>query len=72
MRANKKYSDEKMTKSTEEFKTMIEAITDNINNLKYLPNHKYPPNTSDSTTVVPSNRRSTPLESGKYTKIGGI
>ena len=40
MKANKKYSDEKMKNFTEEFKSMLVAITDQINNFKSLSTHK--------------------------------
>ena len=37
MNANKKDSDEKMTKFTEKFKAMLAAITDQIDTLKSSP-----------------------------------
>ena len=40
IRANKQYFDDKMTKLTEEFKTMLSAITDQMNTFKYSPTQK--------------------------------
>ena len=72
MKSNKKDYDEKMRKSTEEFKAMLAAIKDQINNLKYLLTHKDSPNPLDPTNVVPTNRRAPPLEGGQHTKIVGM
>ena len=70
MRANKQDSDEKTTKFTEEFKTMIAAIIDQINTLKSSPAQKYISKSPNPTTVVPNNRRSPPLDVGQSTQIG--
>ena len=68
--AKKQVSDEKMTKLTEEFKRMIAAITDLINNLKSSPYHRDSPKSQYPTTIFPAKRRAPPLHSGQYTKIG--
>ena len=66
--ANKQNYDKKTTKFTEELKTMLTANTYQINSLKSLPTQKDSQNPSDPNTVVPANRRASPLDGGKYTK----
>ena len=51
---------------------MLAEITDNINNLKYLPTQKDSRKPLDPTTVVPDKRRDPTLEGGNSTKIGGM
>ena len=72
MRDNKRDSDEKMTKFTEEFKTMLAAIADHINTLKSSSTQKDSPKPPYPTTVVPVNRRDPPLDGGQSTKVGGM
>ena len=72
MVANKQDSNDKMVKFTEEFKTMLAAITDQINTLKSLSNQNDSPNLLDPTTVVPDNRRAPTLDGVQSTKIGGM
>ena len=43
MIANKQHSDDKMTRLKEDFKTMLSAITYQINTFKSLPSHRDPP-----------------------------
>ena len=50
----------------------IILMMDHINMSKLSPYQNDPPKPQDPTTVVPANRRSPPLDSGHYTKIGGM
>ena len=54
------------------FKTILIAIMDQINTLKYLPTQKNSPKPLEPTTVVPDNRRDPPLDGGHSTKVVGI
>ena len=72
MKSNNQDSDEKMMKLTEDFKAMIAVITDQMNTLKSSLTQKDLPKPLEPTTVVPTNRRSPPLDGRKYTKIGGM
>ena len=54
-----------MMKLTEDFKSMIAAITDNTNTFISSPNHNHSPMPPDPTNFVPSNRRSPPLDGGQ-------
>ena len=51
---------------------MLAAITDQINNLKYLPTQKNSPNTLDPTNVLKTSKRAPPLGGGQSTKVGGM
>ena len=51
---------------------MLAAITDHIHTLESSSTHKYSPKPPDPTNMVPANRRSPPLDGGKFTKIGGM
>ena len=65
-----------MMNPTEDFKTMltssITSIMDHINAFKSSQTHKDSPKPQYTTTVVPDNIRSPPLDGGKFTKIGGM
>ena len=66
---------EKLTNITEDLKVFTETITSMIyqtNNSKFSPAHNYTSNLPEPTTVVPDNRRSSPLDGGHSTKIGGM
>ena len=58
---NKQYSDEKMTKLLEEFKTMFALLSNKIHTISSSPTKKDIPTTPDLNTVVPDSRRDTPL-----------
>ena len=62
MRSKNQDSDEKMTKSIEELKTILASITDQINTLKYSQSKKDSPKPPDPTSVVPDKRRAPPLD----------
>ena len=51
-----------MMKLTEDFKAMLAAITDQINNFKSLPTQKDPPKPPDPNNVVLNNRRAPTLD----------
>ena len=74
MKSNKKDSDKKMMKLTEDFKaifaSIITSMTENINISKSSPAQKYSSKPQDPTTVVPANRRDLPLGGGHSKKIG--
>ena len=72
IKSNKKDSDDTMTKFTEESKAMLAEITYHINSLKSSPTQKYSPNPPDPSNVVPTYRRSPPLDGGHSTKVGGM
>ena len=75
IKSNRKDS-EKKTKHTKYLKSMITSTTasmmDNNNISKYSPDNKDSPKSHYTTTVIPANRRSTPLDSGYSTNIGGM
>ena len=50
----------------------ITSITDHINTLKSLPTYKDLPTPPEPTTVVPTNRRSLPLDGVQSMKICGM
>ena len=74
----KQDTDEKMTKLSEDFKTIFAVLSDQINKSNQIntmsssstQNDTLTP--TDPTTMVLSNRRDPPLEGGQYTKIGGM
>ena len=74
----KKDTDEKMTKLSEDFKTLYAVLSDQINKLNQIyamlssPTQKDTPTPPDHTTVVSTNRKAPPLEGGHSTKIGGM
>ena len=76
MKTNKNDSDEKMMKLIEDFNAIIASsitsIIDHINTSKSSPDHKDSTKPPDPTTVVPDNRRSSPLHSGNSTEIGAM
>ena len=78
LKGYKQDTDEKMTKMSDDFKTMFSVLLDHINKSNQIntmsssPTQKDTSTTPDPTTVVPANRRATPLEGGHSTKIGGI
>ena len=77
---NHKKTDEKLTLLTENQKETNEKITllltammtDKNNISKSSPAQKDTSTPPDPTTVVPTNRRATPLEGVNSTKIGGM
>ena len=69
MKSNKQDYDDKMMKLAEYFKTILAAITDHINTLKSSPNQKDSTKSLEPTTVLPANRRDSPLDSGHSTKM---
>ena len=68
----KQESDEKMTKSSKEFKTIFVLLSNQINTMSSSPTRKDKSIPPDPTTVVQFNRRAPPLEEGNSTKIGGM
>ena len=78
MKDYKQYTDEKITKLSEYFKTMFAVLSDQINKSNQIntmwssPTKNYTSTPTEPTTVVPSNRRAPPLEGGHPTKIGSI
>ena len=76
LKSNKQDSDGKIMNITEYFKSMlsspITSITDKIKSFKSSPTQKNSPNPLVSTTMVPANRMSSPLDGGQSMKIGGI
>ena len=71
----KQDSDEKMTKLSEDFKTLYAVLSDQINKLNQInaifssPTQKDASTPPNPITVVPDNRRTPPLEGGNSTKI---
>ena len=47
-------------------------MMDQIKNSKSSPDKKDSPKDQNPTTVVPDNKKATPLEGGCFTKIGGM
>ena len=78
LKGYKQDTNEKMTKMSDDFKTMFSVLLDHIkksnqiNTMSSSPTQKDTSTTPDPTTVVPDNRRAPPLEGGHSTKIGGI
>ena len=72
IKSNKQDSDEKIMKLTEYIKAMVAAITHHINSLKFSPTEKDSLNPLDPTTVVPAKMMAPTLDSGQFTKSGGI
>ena len=72
MKTNKQYSDEKIINLTEDLKSMLTEITDQIKTLKTSLTYKDSPKPLDTTTVVKDNKKATLLDGGKSTKIGGM
>ena len=68
----KQDSDEKMTKLSEEFKTMFAVLSNQVNTMSFSPAYKDTSTTTYLTTMVPSNRRAPPLEGVNSTKNGGM
>ena len=61
----------KLQNSQNNSKQSFAEITDHINTLKYSTTQKDSPKPPYPNTVVPDNRRFSPLEFGKSTEIGG-
>ena len=78
MKYYKQYTDEKMTKLSEDFKTMFAVLSDHINKSNQIntvsssPNHKDTFTLQEPTSVVPAFRRAPPSEEGHSTIIGGM
>ena len=72
IKSKNQHYDDKMMKLTEDFKSMLTAITYQINTIKSSQTQNYSPKPLKPTTVVPANRRDPPLDSGKSTKISGM
>ena len=69
MRPNKQDYDEKMKKFTEEFKSMLVVIIDNIDTLKSSPTRKDSLKPLDPTNFSLANMRAPPLDGGQSRKI---
>ena len=61
-----------MKKFTEDFKSMITSMMDNMTITESSPDQKYSPNDQGTTNMVPDKRRAPPSDDGHYTKIGGM
>ena len=72
MKSNKKDSDEKIMKLSEESKTMFAVLSNQPNTLSSSPTQKDKYIPPDHITVITANKRAPPLEGGHSTKIGGI
>ena len=70
--SNKQDSDDKMKKLTSDLTGMIASMMDQIKMSKSSPDKKDSPKAQDTTTVVPANKKSPPLEGENSTKIGGM
>ena len=70
--SKRQYYDEKMKKLIEDLTEIITSIMDQIKISSSSPDKKDLPKAQDSTTVVPDNNRSPPLEGGNSTKTGGM
>ena len=70
--SNNKYSDDKIKKLTAYLTWMITSMMDQIKISKSSLDKKYSPKVQYTTTVVPANKKSPPLEGGHYTIIGGM
>ena len=74
----KQDTDEKMTKMSDDFKTMFAVLSNHmnksnqINTMSSSSTQKDILTPPDPTTVVPANRSATTLEGGHSTKIGGM
>ena len=72
MKANKQDSDEKIMLFIETLKVLTAFMMDPTNNYKYSPTQKDTWTTLEPITLVPTNRRTPPLEGGHYTNIGDM
>ena len=72
MKSNKQESDEKMTQFTLKFEKLFAVILNQLKTLEYSPTQKNKSNPSDTTTVVPDNRRDKPLNGVHYNKMCGM
>ena len=70
--SNNQYSDDKIKKLTADLTGIIASMMDQIKISKSSPDKKDSPKSQDTTTVVPANKKSPPLEGGHSTKIGGM
>ena len=72
LEANSQYFDEKMKNITEDLTAMITSMMYHIKISKSSPDRKDSTKAQDPTTVVPDDKRDSPLEGGNFTKIGGM
>ena len=70
--SNKQDSDEKMKKLIEYLKGMIASMIDQIKISELSPIRKDFSRAQNPTIMVPANKKAPLLESGNYTKIGGM
>ena len=70
--SNNQYSDEKVKNLTADLTRITASIMDQIKIPKSSPDKKYTPKAQYNTTVVPDNKKYTPLEGGHSTKNGGM
>ena len=68
----KQDSDERMTKFSEEFKTMFAVISNQINTMLSSSTKKNASTNPEPNTLVSANRRAPPLEGGHSIKICGM
>ena len=70
--SNNQYSDGKIKNLTADLTGIIASMMNQIKISKSSPDKKDSPKAQDTTTVVPANKKSPPLEGGHSTKIGGM
>ena len=70
--SNNQYSDDKIKKLTADLTGIIASMMDQIRISTSSPDKKDSQKAQDSTTVVPANKKSPPMEGGHSTKIGGM
>ena len=70
--SNNQYSDDKIKKLTADLTGIIGSMMDQIKISKSSPDKKDSQKAQDTTTVVPANKKSPPMEGGHSTKIGGM
>ena len=61
-----------MKNLTADLTVITVSMMNQIKISKYSPDKKYSPKAREPTTVVPSKKKSLPLESGHSTTIGGM
>ena len=73
MNYNKKKIDYDMKKRVSDMNKIKKMLTQIMNQKhNYSPENKYPPNSQNTTTVVPDTKKDQPLERGNSTKNGGM
>ena len=72
MKSNKQDSDEKMTEFVKDLNEMLAAITDQSNIFKSSPIREDSLKPPDPNNLVPTKRKTPPLDCGQYTKSGGM